>query len=210
VVAAGRATRFGGLKQFERLGGRAVVDWSLDAARVVADGIVLVLPPGMSTGGGAADVVVEGGTTRSASVRAGLGAVPSTAEVVVVHDGARPLATAAQFDATVAAVRGGADAAVCAVPIGDTVKRVTGDTVVETVERAGLWAVQTPQAFRPDVLRRAHAGSGEATDDAALVEAAGGRVVVVPGDARNLKLTRPEDLVTAEALLATVQAGPVG
>lgn len=211
VVAAGRATRFGALKQFEQLGGRTVVEWSLDAARSVADGIVLVLPPGQTAAPAAAvDVMVEGGATRSGSVRAGLAAVPSTADVVVVHDAARPLATAAQFDATVAAVRAGADAAVCAVPIGDTVKRVSGGTVVETLERAGLWAVQTPQAFRADVLRRAHAAAGEATDDAALVEAAGGRVVVVAGDARNLKLTHAGDLVTAEALLATLRARSLG
>jgi len=112
-----------------------------------------------------------------------------------------PLAPPALFDAVIDAVRGGADAAVPGLPISDTVKRVDGDHVVETIARDALVAVQTPQAFRTDVLRAAHTASGEATDDAALVEAAGGRVVVVSGDPRNLKITTPADLVVAAALL---------
>ena len=114
---------------------------------------------------------------------------------------ARPLAPPALFDAVIDAVRAGADAAVPGFPISDTVKRVDGDHVVETIARDELVAVQTPQAFRTDALRAAHTASAEATDDAALVEAAGGRVVVVPGDPRNLKITTPADLVVAAALL---------
>ncbi|HEX2062980.1 MAG TPA: 2-C-methyl-D-erythritol 4-phosphate cytidylyltransferase, partial [Acidimicrobiales bacterium] len=102
----------------------------------------------------------------------------------------------------------GADGAICAVPVADTVKRVQGSLVTATLDRRGLWAVQTPQAFVASVLRRAHHGEPDASDDAALVEADGGRVVVVPGDARNLKLTRPEDLAVAEALLASLVTEP--
>jgi len=152
----------------------------------------------------AADVVVEGADSRSGSVRRGLAALPPDADVVVVHDAARPLASVELFATAVAAVRSGADGAVCAVPIADTVKRVEEATVVETLDRRGLWTVQTPQAFDAALLRRAHQGEPDATDDAALVERAGGRVVVVPGDIRNVKLTRPEDLSAAEALLPTV------
>ena len=145
--------------------------------------------------------MVAGGDTRSDSVRAGLRAVPEDAEVVVVHDAARPLATRALFDAVIAAVRAGADAAVPGIPVSDTLKRVEGERVVDTVDRELLVAVQTPQAFRASVLRAAHAQRGDATDDAALVEAVGGQVVVVPGDPRNLKITTPDDLVVAAALL---------
>jgi 2-C-methyl-D-erythritol 4-phosphate cytidylyltransferase len=200
VVAAGTAQRFGQPKQFALLGGRRVLDWSLDAAGSVCDGVVAVLPPGVA--GEPGTEWIEGGATRSASVRAGLSRVPPEAEVIVVHDAARPLATAALFADVVAAVEAGADAAIPGVALADTVKRVAGGQVVATVDRADLVAVQTPQAFRDGVLRRAHAGGEEATDDAALVEAAGGKVVVVAGDPGNLKLTRPEDLAVARALLA--------
>jgi 2-C-methyl-D-erythritol 4-phosphate cytidylyltransferase len=146
--------------------------------------------------------VVAGGSTRSASVRAGLAAVPVSADVIVVHDGARPLARPALFTAVVDAVVAGAGAAICAVPVTDTVKRVIDGVVHETLDRSTLVAVQTPQAFRAEVLRRAHAGEPEATDDAALVESLGERVVVVAGDPANRKLTTPLDLVVAEALVA--------
>jgi len=203
VVAAGSGQRFGGPKQFTPLRGRPLVQWSVEAARAVADGVVLVLPPDRA---GApdfgADVVVPGGDSRTASVRAGLDAVPPSAEVVVVHDGARPLASVELFRAVVAAVRAGADAAVPALAMGDTLKRVESDTVLATVERDGLVAVQTPQAFRAEVLRRAHAGGAEATDDAALVEALGATVRIVPGDPRNLKVTTTADLAVAEALVS--------
>ena len=204
VVAAGQATRFGRAKQFELLGGRRVVDWSVAAAGAACDGVVAVVPPEWSGSPGiGADAVVEGARTRAGSVRAGLAAVPPGTGVVVVHDAARPLATPRLYTSAVEAVQSGADGAVCAVPIDDTVKKVEDHTVVRTVDRRGLWAVQTPQAFSAGALLRAHVGEPEATDDAGLVEAAGGRVVVVPGEARNLKLTRPQDLAMAEALLAS-------
>ena len=133
-------------------------------------------------------------------MRNGLAAVPADAEIVVVHDAARPLATAALFDAVIAAVRAGADAAIPGVPVSDTIKQVDGERVVETLDRSKLVAVQTPQAFRADALRKAHAAGGEATDDAGLVEANGGTVVVVPGEQANIKVTTPDDLRIAEAL----------
>jgi 2-C-methyl-D-erythritol 4-phosphate cytidylyltransferase len=206
VVAGGSGSRFGGStpKQFLDLGGLRVIDWALAAAGTACDGVVAVLPvdwlgailpPGIAA--------VAGGSSRSESVRAGLAAVPVEASVIVVHDAARPMADPALFERVVAAVRQGADGAVPGVAVPDTIKRVdpSGGEVLETLERAELRAIQTPQAFRADVLRRAHAGWGEATDDAALVEAAGGRVVVVEGDSGNLKVTGPDDLARAEDLL---------
>jgi 2-C-methyl-D-erythritol 4-phosphate cytidylyltransferase len=222
VVAAGDGRRFGGRKQFASLGGRALVDWSVETARVVADGVVLVVPvaapgsgpdaertPGPDATPDApqpvaahgADAVVVGGPTRAASVRAGLDAVPADADVIVVHDGARPLASPALFRAVVDAVVAGADAAVPALPVADTVKSVDRDGVVlSTLARQGLVTVQTPQAFRAAVLRRAHRGGADATDDAGLVEQLGATVRVVPGDPRNLKVTTPQDLDMARAL----------
>jgi 2-C-methyl-D-erythritol 4-phosphate cytidylyltransferase len=203
VVAAGSGSRFGRAKQYERLGDRRVLDWALAAAQSVSEGVVLVVPP--DTAGrreAGVDAVVPGGATRSESVRAGLAAVPGEADIVLVHDAARPLASAALFEAVVAAVRdGGADCAIPGLPVANTVKRVRGAQVVETVDRSELVEVQTPQAFAAAALRAAHADGPEATDDAALVEAAGGRVVVVPGEPGNLKLTHPHDLAVARVLL---------
>lgn len=196
VVAAGTGNRFGAAKQYERLGDRRVIDWSLDAARGVATGVVAVVAEGGPVEA-AADVTVTGGATRSGSVRAGLAAVPDEAEVIVVHDAARPLASPALFAAVVAAVAAGAEAALPAMPVTDTVRRVDGGPV----DREGLVAVQTPQAFAAPRLRAVHAGEPEATDDASLVDAAGGTVVVVEGEATNRKITSPEDLLVAAALL---------
>jgi 2-C-methyl-D-erythritol 4-phosphate cytidylyltransferase len=198
VVAAGSGRRFGAAKQYEPLAGRRVLDWSLAAARAAADGVVLVVPPDRAGDDEpVADAVVPGAATRSGSVRAGLAAVPDAAGVVVVHDGARPLADAATFAAVVAAVRAGADAALPGLPVSDTLRARTG----ALIDRDELVAVQTPQAFRAAALRRAHAGGAEATDDATLVEASGGKVVVVDGSPTNVKITHPTDLAVAEALL---------
>lgn len=203
VVAAGSGSRFGGEKQFAPLRGRRVVDWSLRAARRSCDGVVCVLPEETGGADGAppaepgADRSVPGGATRSASVRAGLAAVPESADIVVVHDAARPLAPAALFAAVIRAVADGADGAIPAVPVHDTIRHVDDGVV----DRSQLVAVQTPQAFRAERLRAAHAHGGEATDDASLVEAAGGTVVVVPGHPHNLKITDPGDLRVAAVLL---------
>jgi 2-C-methyl-D-erythritol 4-phosphate cytidylyltransferase len=204
VVAAGAGSRFGGPKQFAELGHRRVIDWATEAAGAVSDGVVVVVPAGQ-----AGPNAVEGGVTRADSVRCGLAAVPADAAIVVVHDAARPFAGADLFDAVVAAVRAGADGAIPAVSVADTIKEVDGDgVVVATPDRARLVAVQTPQAFRADVLRRAHAGGAEGTDDAALVEVAGGRVVTVPGDLANRKITDPADLEWARQRVASGAGRP--
>lgn len=192
VVAGGSGSRFGAEKQTALLDGRRLVDWAAAAARESCDGVVVVMPPASAdVESGAA---VAGGETRSASVRNGLAAVPEDADVIVVHDAARPLAPISLFRSVIDAVVAGADGAIPALSVGDTIKRVDGDTVVRTLDRANLVAVQTPQAFRADLLRRAHAGQGEGTDDAALVEAGGGKVIVVAGDPVNMKITNPGDL----------------
>jgi len=218
VVAGGSGRRFGGHKQFLPLAGHPVASWSVRAASSVADGVVLVVPapgtydtavgdpaprPGASGDDAlGASCVVAGGSTRAESVRAGLAAVPSDADVIVVHDAARPLASPGLFAAVVEAVRAGdADGVIPVVPVVDTLKRIVGGRSVGGVDRDGLFAVQTPQAFAAGALRAAHAGGGESTDDAGLLEAAGLTVAVVEGDPRNFKLTRPEDLTLAETLL---------
>lgn len=198
VVAAGSGSRYGGPKQYEVLRGRRVLDWARQATLRACEGVVMVVPkerekdrePG-------AHRVVAGGDSRAASVRAGLAAVPDEADVVIVHDGARPLASLALFERVLGAVRAGADAAVPALPITDTIRSLDGGTI----DRSRLVAVQTPQAFRADALRRAHAGEPEASDDATLVESIGGSVVVVEGEYRNLKITTPIDLRFAALLL---------
>lgn len=202
VVAAGTGERFGAPKQFLTLGSSRLVDRAVARATETCDDVILVLPAGQRWDGKPVTVTVTGGATRADSVRAGLDAVPPTVDVVVVHDAARPLAGAELFSAVINAVRAGADAAVPALAVTDTVKRVADGHVVDTLPRDTLVAVQTPQAFRLDALRAAHADGADATDDAALVEAAGGTVVTVPGDPRNVKVTTATDLVVAAALLA--------
>ena len=147
--------------------------------------------------------MVAGGNSRAESVRRGLDAVPDSAEVILVHDAARPLASPELFASVVAAVtEGGADGAIPGLAVSDTIK-VVDDTqrITATLDRSTLMAVQTPQGFVAHLLRQAHAGGAEATDDAALVEALGATVRVVPGEPRNLKITTPADLRTAEQFL---------
>lgn len=180
------------------LAGRDGPDVPIEGGVSGVGGVVAVVPVHrVGEGSFGADVVVAGGSSRSASVRAGLSAVPATAEVIVVHDAARPLATAALFAAVIGAVIDGADAAVPGLEVTDTIRRKGGGTL----DRSDLVRVQTPQAFRAGALRAAHQGPAEATDDATLVEQAGGTVVVVPGEMTNIKLTDPTDLAVAETLL---------
>jgi 2-C-methyl-D-erythritol 4-phosphate cytidylyltransferase len=198
VVAAGSGARFGGAQQSAPLADRRVIDWSIDAARSVADGVVLVVAPDeVEVAEPAVDVVVAGGATRSESVRAGLAAVPDDAEVVLVHDGARPAASHALFRAVVDAVLAGADAVVPAIAVIDTITDLHG----VPVDRDELRAVQTPQGFRARALRAVHATRPEATDDASLVVAGGGRLRPVQGERWNLKITEADDLAVAEALM---------
>lgn len=182
-----------------------MVDWAVDTAARASAGVVVVVPAEHATdptfaAPNGATAVVAGGSTRSESVRRGLTAVPDGADIVCVHDAARPFASAELFAAVIAAVaRDGVDAAVPGIAVADTVKVVdqTG-RVTSTPDRASLRAVQTPQAFRAATLRAAHASSPEATDDAAVVEARGGYVVVVEGEADNRKITAAEDLAWAQ------------
>ena len=219
VAAAGEGNRFGGAKQFSRLGDRCVLDWTVQGAARWCEGVVVVLPEARAAGEHAwrppdlpgdcsgQVVVVPGGVLRSDSVRCGLSRIPDDAEIVLVHDGARPLAPDGVFERVIQAVRAGADAAVPVVDVTDTIRWRGGGTA----DRRKLAAVQTPQAFRAGVLRTAHAAGADATDDATLAEAAGATVVTVDGDSRNLKITEAHDLVTAEALLeACPRAGRTG
>ena len=213
MAAAGEGNRFGGAKQFSRLGNRCVIDWTVQRAARWSEGVVVVLPEARAVGTDAWQlsdpdgdcagrvVAVAGGVLRSDSVRRGLSRVPDDAEIVLVHDGARPLATDGVFERVIQAVRAGADAAIPVIDLTDTIRWRGGGTA----DRRKLAAVQTPQAFRADALRTAHAAGADATDDATLVEAAGATVVTVDGDSRNLKITEPHDLVTAEALLAGIR-----
>ena len=202
VVGAGRGSRFGGLKQYEEIGGSRIIDRSVSMARSAGSQVIVVVPGDDAEREGG----VAGGESRAASVRAGLAAVPHDAEIICVHDAARPFATVELFERVIAAVRAGADGAVPGVPVSDTIKvvrTVDGELEVSsTPDRSTLIAVQTPQAFRADVLRAAHAGGAEGTDDASLVEIAGGRVVIVEGEATNRKITTAEDLAWARGVTA--------
>jgi 2-C-methyl-D-erythritol 4-phosphate cytidylyltransferase len=226
IPAAGRGERLGpgAPKALRLLGGAPLL---LHAVRSMAaagtvDLVVVAAPPGEVDGvwsllpldGLRAELrVVEGGATRRLSVARALAALDGDVDVVLVHDAARPLAPPELAEAVARAVRGGSDAVVPALPVPDTIKRVDDtDHVVETVPRAALRAVQTPQGFRRSVLERAHAaatGDDEATDDAGLVEALGVRVRVLPGSDDAAKVTRPGDLLRAESLLARRRAGGV-
>ncbi|NHN55524.1 2-C-methyl-D-erythritol 4-phosphate cytidylyltransferase [Calidifontibacter sp. DB0510] len=205
VVAAGLGTRLGaGMpKALVTVCGEPLVRHAVRralAARDVAD-LVVVFPPMHREDFEAALAgidgvrLVEGGAERTDSVAAGLRTLSPDAQVVLVHDAARAFAPAALFDTVAAAVTAGADAAVPGIPLVDTVKQVDASgVVVATPNRASLRAVQTPQGFTREALERAHAGGRHATDDAALVEADGGRVVVVDGNPAALKVTTPADL----------------
>jgi 2-C-methyl-D-erythritol 4-phosphate cytidylyltransferase len=193
-------------KQWRLLRGRSLVEWSLDLLLAAGcDPVVLVVPDPESDQAVALSdrsLVVGGGPTRQASVARGLALVASSQ--VVVHDGARPLAPPALVGQCLAALEG-ADGAVAALPLDDTLKRVEDDTVRTTIDRRGLWAIQTPQAFVTEKLLAAHAAAVAegyvGSDDAELVERAGGSVRVVRGPRHNIKLTWPEDFGLAESLL---------
>ncbi len=216
IVAAGRSERMAGTdKVFAQLMGRPLIVWSLGAFKrceAIERVIVVAAPEAVDRVRSLASewrfakvsAVVPGGATRQASVRAGLEAAAAAA-IVAVHDAARPLVTAELIDAGVALARR-AGAALCAVPARDTVKEVDSadpPIVRATHDRARIWLAQTPQCFDRALLLRAHdaAAAGDATDDAALVEALGHDVPVYEGQAWNMKVTTPEDIIVAEALL---------
>lgn len=194
-------------KAFVTLLDRSLLERAVDGlfASGVVDDVVVMVPPDMIDR--ARELVprarvVVGGAERTDSVRAGLAAA-GDAELVLVHDAARPLTPAPMIERVVAALRGGASAVIPVLPVADTVKRVDADGIVEaTVDRADLRAVQTPQGFTAGALRAAYAAApGElATDDAGLVERAGGTVVTVPGDPLAMKITTAFDLRMAQVL----------
>lgn len=206
LVAGGRGERLGsdGPKAFVVCGGRPMLEWSLAAlAGAGLSDVVVALPEGASAPEGA--VGVAGGRERSHSVRNALAAAPAAADVVLVHDAARPLVTAGIVRDCLAALTDGVDAAIAAAPITDTVKEASGDVVARTLDRSHLWAVQTPQVFRRSILEQVLAQGDDvlaaATDDASLIEAAGGTVRLVQAPRSNFKVTLPEDLALADLLL---------
>lgn len=208
VAAAGGGVRFGGPKHELELAGRPLWEWAKDALLRSGAGRVVVVGP---VPGG-----VEGGPERCISVARGLARVDQKAEIVAVHDAARPLAPPAMIAGMYETLQAeGLDGVIPVVPIPDAVKRrsAADGLVLEDLERAEAVAAQTPQVFRAEVLRRAHAARGEgsrapAPDDAALVAQIGGRVGTVPGDRAAMKITYPEDLARAEAFLDPRRGGP--
>jgi 2-C-methyl-D-erythritol 4-phosphate cytidylyltransferase len=207
LAAAGSGERLGGTrpKAFARLGDRPLLAESLSRLEGSEwiDAIVVAAPAGWEEpsillaeelGAAKVSACVRGGASRAESVRIALAEVPHDAVVVLVHDAARPLLPPEVVERVLAPLAEGWDGVVPAVPLRDTVKRIRRDAVVETLDRAELVAAQTPQAFVATALRDAVTAGGEATDCAALVESRGGRVKVVPGDRRLLKVTNQEDL----------------
>jgi 2-C-methyl-D-erythritol 4-phosphate cytidylyltransferase len=215
VPAAGSGERLaaGAPKAFVNLGGRPMLEWALAGLRDsgVVDSVVVAVPPGRTDEAklvfGGEAVIVAGGADRTESVRLALAAVGDP-DFVLVHDAARALTPPSLIARVVHALESGHAAVVPALPLTDTIKSVDANGVVlGTPERAGLRAVQTPQGFRADVLRRAYerAGAGGFTDDASMVEQFGGQVQVVEGDPLAFKITTPMDLLLAEAVLAGAQ-----
>jgi 2-C-methyl-D-erythritol 4-phosphate cytidylyltransferase len=220
LAAAGRGERLGldRPKAFVRLAGRPLLAESLERLEESGwiDGIVVVAPEGWEEPAillaeelacGKVSASVPGGASRAESVQLGLAEVPDDAAAVLVHDAARPLVDEPVIERLLTALGHGWDGAVPGLPVHDTIKRVGGDAVLETLPRDQLVAVQTPQAFVPAALRGAFAGDlAAATDCASLVEAAGGRVTVVEGNPRLLKVTTPEDLALVESWLGSAGA----
>ena len=203
VPAGGSGERLGAdrPKALVALAGRPLLDWSLEVLASTCDRVIVALPPGHEEGPDR----VAGGDSRSASVRNALAAAPE-AEVAVVHDAARPLLTRDLVERCLAALEPGVDGAIAAARMTDTVKQAAPDgRVVRTLDRSDLWAIQTPQVFRADVLRQAlhrnETALASATDDAYLVEDMGGTVRIVEASPENLKVTRESDMHMAEALL---------
>lgn len=212
VLAGGTGQRYGGAKQFARLGGRALVDIVVDECRGVADHVVVALPAAADWRLPDGVHRVDGGATRLDSTRAALAALPHDDDVIVlIQDSAHPLAPRSLYEAVIGAVREGADAAVPGVPMVDAIKVADDDGwVARSLPKSGVVIVQTPHAFRLGALRRAHAGAPAGVEDSELVERAGGRVRVVPGDWGNVHVTLPAELALAEQIVRGRRSGPEG
>lgn len=188
-------------KQFLELRpGERIVDRVIATCRSVADWVGVIVPAGLAWDGPPVDAVIEGGADRSASIRAGVAAVPAEAEIVVVHSASHPLASAALLHRVVAAVADGADGAVPIVAAADTIKRCNPDGTLTTIGRDGLGAAQAPMAYRRLVLDRALAEAGDQVDESVAVEAIGGRVIAVEGELTNLHVTDLASLAVVRRL----------
>ena len=203
VLAAGRGRRFGASKQFADLNGERLIDRAVSALSEACDRTLVVIPgddPGEPWQGLAADLLVTGGRTRAASVRAALARLPEEAGIVVLHGAAHPLASSDLAHRVVAAVRSGAHGAVPGTLPADYVHRVRDGYVVEDVGRDDLITVQSPCAYRVEALREAYAGGSTAVEDSQLLVRLGMRVAVVPGERHNLHVVTMDDLRLARHL----------
>ncbi|MBC3194607.1 2-C-methyl-D-erythritol 4-phosphate cytidylyltransferase [Pseudonocardia sp. C8] len=200
VLAGGTGTRYGRLKQLEELAGARLVDHTVAAARRTCDRVALVLPPGVGWDGEPVDMLATGGDHQSASLRNALAVVPERAGILVLADPAHPLAADRLFTDVIAAVRGGADGAVPAIPMLEVVQRVVDGVVQETLPKQDTWVAQSPQAFRAEVLRAAHAGAPRPVENSGMLAALGHRVVTVPGDPANLHVATEQDLAVVRRL----------
>ncbi len=208
IVAGGIGERFGSYpKQFQILGRKMVIDYSIEVALRVVDQVVVVLPYEFMeryttelTNMGVHNLAL-GGNTRSESVRNGLKLVEPTVQKVLVHDAARPLASKILFEKVLSKLNEGEKAVVPTIEVTDTVKRISKKYVDRTLDRSVLGLAQTPQGFDKNLLQMAHESFGNATDDSTLVELLGYTVAVVPGEVENIKITKPFDLIVAQMIL---------
>jgi len=204
IAAGGSGKRMGRPKQFLPLAGKAVVEWTIEVFRKIktVEQIVLAVPEDdLERAKNLGVTVVAGGEERGDSVKNGLKAISPDCDLVIIHDGARPLITPDIIEKAISEAKE-YGAAIVGVPAKDTIKRVGDDLVIkDTVDRQALWQAQTPQIFKYEIITRAYAKKRSATDDAKLVEDLGIKVKMVMGSYENIKITTPEDLIVAEAIL---------
>ena len=207
VVAAGGSSRFGSDKQKVTIGHKTVLECAVSTAGTVGSVVVVGKAEFIEeiektfSSNQSVEAVVAGGSTRTASVSAGLLAVPNTAEIILIHDGARPLASQVLFNRVIDAVNGGVAAVVPGIEIRDSLRSVRG----HEVNRSEVVAVQTPQGFKASAVRTAYLNKDEFTDDASKVEATGVKVEIIEGEPNNLKITHPVDLLVARQIHKEVE-----
>ncbi len=207
VVAAGGSSRFGSDKQKVTIGHKTVLECAVSTAGTVGSVVVVGKAEFIEeiektfSSNQSVEAVVAGGSTRTASVSAGLLAVPNTAEIILIHDGARPLASQVLFNRVIDVVNGGVDAVVPGIEISDSLRSVRG----HEVNRSEVVAVQTPQGFKSSAVRTAYLNKDEFTDDASKVEATGVKVEIIEGEPNNLKITHPVDLLVARQIHEEVE-----